>query len=107
MRGDHGLGRRPEGDRDLLRAYVPVVRGDIHDDGVRSDGVHAQEVAGIVVGRQDHLVAGADLQGAQGQLDREGAAAAQQRVLDVVKGTQPLLQALAVAAVVAAPGAVG
>jgi hypothetical protein len=68
--------------------------------------VDAQEVAGVVVGRNDDLVAGADLQRPQGQLDCKGTAAAAKGKGHVVVRGQGLFEALDVGPVVAAPGAV-
>src|SRR5207302_8532582 len=104
--GDDGPGVGPEGLAQSIGVQVPVVGVEIDEDGPGAHGVDAEEVAAVVVGGEHDLVAGADLEGAQGEFDGKGAAAAGQGEGDAVPGGQALLQAAHVAAVVAAPGAV-
>src|SRR5262249_27296837 len=65
-----------------------------------------EEIAAVIVGRHEDLVAGADFQGPQGQFDGEGAARAGDGKLDRVKAGKAFLQAPDGTAVVFAPGAV-
>ena len=75
VRDDHRPHRGADASaRDSGRGSSRRVHVGQHRPG--ADGVDGEEVAGIVVGGQHHLVAGADLEGAQGQFDRERTAGA-------------------------------
>ena len=62
MRHQHRPGSRAERFRQVPGSKVPVVGIDIDQHRLGADRVDAQEIAGVVVGGKDDLVAGADLE---------------------------------------------
>ena len=106
VRDDHRPHRRAERLGQGREIQVPVVRRHVRQHRPGADRVDRQEIAGIVVGRQHHLVAGADLEGAKGQLDGQRAAGADGGEGDAVFAGKALFQPLDAAALVLAPGAV-
>ena len=90
----------------MARRQVPVVWIDIHEHGPGTERVDREEVPRIVVGGEQHFVAGLDAQRTQGQFDGVSAAAAAEDVSPVVVRGESLLQAFDVRPVILPPGAV-
>ena len=70
MDRDDGLGPRRERPVDLGSPEVERARVALAGDWRRPDVAHGQPGRDVGVGRDDDLVAGADVQGAQGQRQR-------------------------------------
>ena len=107
MRDEHRSRRGCHRLFDPIDIQVPVLRADVDQNRGGPDTQHVLHVSTEVVGSQDHLVAGSDLQAPQGQFDGNRTAGTQPHVIEAVKSGERFGECFGVWSVVVAPTAVG
>ena len=94
MDREEGLGPGGEGRLDLGLVEVPGVRPGVHEDGGGAGVADGERRGDHGEVRDDHLVALADPEGGQRQVERDGAVADRHGVLRPAMGGEGLLEGL-------------